>query len=148
MDIQRQMNTIKLARKHSSRMLTDGLPAVRASVANRCQYWWGEVFILTILNRSPVMGTRCQYRGVGHGREGSPMFDVPGGRARGSNVWCWGGGELGPAPGRPCTVRSNASWVMVTWRPPSPPLWTDRQTDRHEWKHYLPTTSLVGVKNA
>ena len=37
-----------------------------------------------------------------------------------------------------CTVRSNALLVMVTWNPPC------EQTDRNEWKHYLPTTSLAG----
>ena len=39
-----------------------------------------------------------------------------------------------------CTVRSNALWVMVTWD--SFPSWTNR----HEWRHYLPTTSLSGGK--
>ena len=34
-----------------------------------------------------------------------------------------------------CTMRSGASWVMVTWKSPC------EQTDIHEWKHYLPTTS-------
>ena len=29
----------------------------------------------------------------------------------------------------PCTVRSNASWVIVTWAT----LWTDWLTDRHVW---------------
>ena len=34
-------------------------------------------------------------------------------------------------PRVPCAVRSNASWVMVTWGTPSlPPV--DRQTDRTE----------------
>ena len=37
-------------------------------------------------------------------------------------------------------MRSNASWVMVTWGP-------REQTDRHEKKHDLPTTSLAGGKN-
>ena len=32
--------------------------------------------------------------------------------------------------------------VMVTWGPP----WTDRMTDRHDWKHYLHTTLLAGGK--
>ena len=37
---------------------------------------------------------------------------------------------------RTSTVRSNASWVMVTW---DPFLWTDR----HDWKHYLPDARLA-----
>ena len=48
----------------------------------------------------------------------------------------------GLGPGGPCTVGFNASWVMVTIGPP-----VNRQTARHEWKHYLPTTSLVGGNN-
>ena len=64
--------------------------------------------------------------------------------------WAWP--ELGvpclmargaAAAGRGCTVKSNASWVMVTSGPP-PLLWTDR----HEWKHYLLKTSLAGGNNA
>ena len=35
------------------------------------------------------------------------------------------------------------SWVMVTW---GPPPWSDRMTDRHDWKHYFLTTSLAGGK--
>ena len=37
-----------------------------------------------------------------------------------------------------CTVRSNASWVIVISGPPC------GQTDTHLGKHYLPATSLVG----
>ena len=39
-----------------------------------------------------------------------------------------------------CKMRSNASWVVVTWETPPPTLWTDR----HNWKHYLSATSLTG----
>ena len=35
------------------------------------------------------------------------------------------------------TARSNASWVMVTWRTPC------GQIDTHLWKHYLLATLLV-----
>ena len=35
-----------------------------------------------------------------------------------------------------------ASWIMVTWGP----LWTDRITDRHDWKYYLPATSNFSVR--
>ena len=40
----------------------------------------------------------------------------------------------------PCMVRSKALWVMVTWDTPC------GQTHRHNWKHYLPTTSLARGK--
>ena len=43
----------------------------------------------------------------------------------------------------PCTVMSNASWVMVTWDYLPLPPWTDK----HDWKHYHPTTSLAGSNN-
>ena len=35
-------------------------------------------------------------------------------------------------------VRYSASWVMVTWDPP-----IDRMMERHDWKHYFPTASLL-----
>ena len=40
-----------------------------------------------------------------------------------------------------CTVRSNASWTMVTWD------FTPEQNNRHPWKHYLLTTLLAGGNN-
>ena len=40
--------------------------------------------------------------------------------------------------GRGCTMRSNASWVTVTWDP------HEQQRYRHERKHNLPATSLAG----
>ena len=40
--------------------------------------------------------------------------------------------------GRQCTMRSNASWVIVTWHPS--PLWTDR----YDWKKTLPSHNFVG----
>ena len=77
------------------------------------------------MNRSPVLttsgaweGVPCLWRGV----RGIPM----------SHIW----------KGLPCTLRSNASWVMVTWGPPP----TCGHTDRHVWKYYLPATSLAGSK--
>ena len=42
----------------------------------------------------------------------------------------------------PCTVRSNVSWVMVTWDTP-PPRWTSR----HIWKHYPSAASLTVGNN-
>ena len=53
--------------------------------------------------------------------EGVPMSHVGGGRFGGLELG--GGGFHAPCPGeggRPrglCTLRSNASWVMVTWGP-------------------------------
>ena len=52
----------------------------------------------------------------------------------------WGPMSRGWGLGCLCTVRSNARWVMVTLNP----LWEDRLTSTHNWKHYLPTTSLAG----
>ena len=65
----------------------------------------------------------------------------------------------GLGPGGPCPLRSYVhrragagGWGPVQWGPmhhrywshgtPSP-LWTDR----HDWKHYLPATSLMGCNN-
>ena len=66
------------------------------------------------------------------GWAGRPRSEVQGG---------WGSGDprsdIGAGGG--CTVKSNASWVMVTRGPP-----VNRQA---RVKHYLPATSLtVGVK--
>ena len=47
------------------------------------------------------------------------------------------GGGVGSGEAR--IVRSNASWVMVTWGPPSP-LWTDR----HTLLKTLPSRYFVG----
>ena len=69
------------------------------------------------------------------GASGSSVWCV-GGRARESQVSCQG--DEARARGL-CTVRSNTSWIMVTW---GTPLWTNRQ----EWTHYLPGTSLTGGK--
>ena len=44
--------------------------------------------------------------------------------------------------GRECTVRSNASWIVVTWNPT-----VDKQTHAHDWKCYLPATSSEGGKD-
>ena len=57
-----------------------------------------------------------------------------------------GGGMVGnscPMLGRGCTVRSSATWIMVTSDHPPP---VDRMTDRHDYKQYFPATSLAGGK--
>ena len=43
--------------------------------------------------------------------------------------------------GRGCLNKFEQVPVVVTWRSPAPPLWTE--WDRHDWKHYLPKTSLA-----
>ena len=73
-----------------------------------------------------------------------PPDVTPGGS---SHEEVWTGLQWLPRYLRTCTVRSNASWVMVAWDlPPHPRPPPDRVTDRYLWKHYLPTTSLVGGK--
>ena len=64
--------SIIIGEKHSSRIRTAHLPTVRVTVANaRCQYlWMGHVLKWTNFNRSPVMTTRCHYRGVGFVKRG------------------------------------------------------------------------------
>ena len=47
---------------------------------------------------------------------GAPMSDVQMGLGRG--VPCRMSRGDGAKAGRPCTVRSSASWEMVTWEPP------------------------------
>ena len=84
------------------------------------------------------LATRCQYLGKSSSKQAwtglqwwPPDVTSRGARDRGFYVWCLMEGA--------CTVRSNASWVMVTWGVP-----VDRETDRHTpVKHYLPTTSLA-----
>ena len=73
----------------------------------------------TSLNRSPVLVTRCHYHGgwgEGQGRGGG-LYRL--GLGKGSlygEVQCFTGNGQMPPP----------------------------RTDRHDWKHYLPTTSLAG----
>ena len=40
----------------------------------------------------------------------------------------------------PCTVRSNVSWVMVTWDP----LQMDRKTNREKWLKTLTSLNFIG----
>ena len=58
------------------------------------------------------------------------VFRLPDGRARDA----MSEGRRGPLVS---TVRANASWVMVTWGPPSP---VDRQT----FMKALPSRNVVG----
>ena len=124
-------------RMHSSRMRTtrlltgihcctggclsvaQGVSARGGGVSQSVQYSC-RVLKWTSVNRSPVMATRW-----------------------GFHVWC-PGLVMGQLPeGRPCTVRSNSSWVMVTWGPPC------RHNDRQIRPKTLPyhKTSLAGGKN-
>ena len=81
------------------------LPAVYVSVAiTMCQYWleWGE--------------GKSSNEHVWTGVQWWPP-DVSNGEGVGT--------KPGPMSGGVGTVRSKTSWVMVTWDPPSPPLWAD-----------------------
>ena len=87
-------------------------------VTTRCQYWWG----------SPQVNTFKQVSSDGHqisSAVGSPMSHIWVG-VQESHVWCLARGQGQEA----CKVRSNASWVMITWDPPVDRLvWlTDGQT--------------------
>ena len=46
--------------------------------------------------------------------------------------------------GGPCTAKSNASWIVVTW---DPSLWAEWLTDSHVWKHYRPAILLAAGNN-
>ena len=80
----------------------------------------------TNLNRSLVMATRCHWK---RGRAGS--------RKGGSHVWCLGewGWRGQPYSEVQCII--DHGHVDI----PLPTL--NRMIDRHDWKHYLPTTSLI-----
>ena len=54
----------------------------------------------------------------------------------------------GTLSGRKRGKHANASWVMVTCRPPPHPTPTSKQNNRHLWKHYHPATSLGGNKTS
>ena len=99
--------------------------------ATRCQLW--AVLKWTSLNRSLFLATRCHQWGKvlkWTSLNKFPIFpwspvskDGPGG----------GGGF--------CKLKSNTSWVMVTWKTPD----SQTETHTHVWKHYLHATSLAGV---
>ena len=72
--------------------------------------WWPP----DVTSRGPKLGQGVP--GLMSGGWAGSMAAVRGG----SQVWYLGGGH--------CTVRSNASWVMITLGP----LWIDRQTDKSE----------------
>ena len=58
--------------------------------------------------------------------EGTMSHVWEGARAGSYHVSCLAGGGNWSQGEGPCTVRSNASWAMVTWDTP-----VDRQNDRH-----------------
>ena len=107
-------------------MHTTHLPTIHASVATRGQYWWQEG--PCTVRSSEQVWTDLQWWPPDVTSRGPWSGQVP-----------MSGRRAGPGPGESCTVRSHAPWIMVTWGPP-PPQWTDR----HDWKHYLPATSLAG----
>ena len=56
--------------------------------------------------------------------------------------------ELGLGPETFCTMRSDASRIMVTWGPPFPCGHTHTHTHTHTCqKHYFPTTFWRAVKS-
>ena len=114
------------------------LPTVRA-LPTRCQHriWTGGVgsqvnkFEQVSSDVPPDFATR----GTEAWGAGGPMSDVQ---------ECWGvpcSMSRGPGVtwhcrGQPCTVRSNASWVIVGGG--GDPIPRNRQAGSHLWKHYLP----------
>ena len=154
-------------------MRTCRLPTKHASVATRCQQWEGEETsseqVLTGLQSWPPVITngglctvRSHVQGVGWGipctvrsHVGRGGVRVLGGPLYSEVQYIIGNGHMGSpsvnrmhmsvgrVQGVPCTVGSNASWVIVTWDPPC----VNRMTDRQDWKHYLPATSLAGGNN-
>ena len=52
-----------------------------------------------------------------------------------------------PGTGAMCRGRAGAGALYRWGGCKEIPLWTEWLTGRHEWKHYLPATSLVGGKN-
>ena len=63
------------------------------------------------------------------GEQGQGVWGLISGEGAGPEGWGWS------------TVRSNASWIIVRWP------FVNRQTDRHDWKHYLAATLLAGGNN-
>ena len=119
-------------------MRTARLPTIHASVATRCQYQLGSSSgqVWTGLQSWPTgvtsRGLGLPYLMSGVQGQGSHIW-WPGGRAGESHVWCPGDGVEGMGAlysEVQCIMHGNGH--MGT---PSP----CEQTDRHEWKHYLPT---------
>ena len=83
--------------------------------------------------------TRKQVSNDGH------QMSLAGGRGQSwgmSHVWCLGG-TAGAWMRGACTVRSNVSWVMVTWESPYPPC---AQKNTHLWKITFPQFRWRAVK--
>ena len=51
----------------------------------------------------------------------------------------WGTVQLGEAVVSPCTVMSDASWIIVRWNPTT----VDRITDRQKQPKTLPSRNVV-----
>ena len=99
-------------------------------VVTRCQYWWGPCKVrsnkqvwIALQWRPPDVTSRGSWMEVpmshvyGDGELDGPLVPSLEGKRAGFRV--------GPGP---CTVRSNAPWVMITWGPPG-----YRLIDRHIW---------------
>ena len=86
-------------------MRTAHYPTIRASIATRCQQWLGK---------GPKVNKFEQVSSLGH------EMSLAG---RGALYKEDGGALYRGWEGCPCMVRSNASWVMVTWD--VLPFWTE-----------------------
>ena len=107
----------EVTRKHSSRMSTSRLhgPYLLLQLPLDVSYGWGPQ-----VNKFQQV-SRLDHQMSVAGDQGVLM----------SHVWMRGGVVTGPRLGQGlCTVRSNASCVMVTWEPRLPPV--NRQTDKTE----------------
>ena len=89
-----------------------GVPPTHASVATRCQHLWGSQ-----VNKFQQVSSLDHQMSL----EGFLYREVPCSGGQG-----WGGGTLPvqcssmSGVGGPCMVRSNVSWIMVTWDPLPP----------------------------
>ena len=117
---------LNVTRKHSSRMRTTRLETVRASNSSGHHQTslWGRV-CLQVNKFEQVFIDHYQMSLTGRGRSPGLM----------SRKW-----EVVPLP---CDLSHDAFDVTYPSSiPPIPLLWTDR----HLWKHYLPTTSFAAGK--
>ena len=80
------------------------------------------------VNKFEKVSSLFHHRRWGWGQEGFPA------------QWCrgWGQEPWG-------SLYSDVQYTIGNGHIEPPPLSVDRQIDRHDWKHYLPTTSLPGL---
>ena len=108
-------------------MGTARLPTIHASVATRCQHWGGRVLKWTSLNKSHLCH---QMSLVGVRVRRVPIQSYV--QKRGWGVPCMVRSHVqrqGGPGSSPWMMRSNVSWIMVTW---DTCLWTEWGTDTTE----------------